>query len=231
MKKPIRTKLALAVSTLTLAFLGACTKDNPNPNNGSNTIGVNDNASTSSAATTSTGAAPGVQDNRPMPGPRSPTGAGVDPTDSRDNAKSLQGYGAAHDAGVFSNGGRNPSAANSPQASAVNPSAFQAATSINLNAYPYDRRAQLRSVLETRMTAIDRGIDGLRAQINSKPNNGGRIMQERLTDVAQKYDGADERLEGLEAVRPENWNNYKRQLRDEIASLEQAFQQLQVATK
>lgn len=115
----------------------------------------------------------------------------------------------------------------------VNPQAlpFQPTRNLNLGAFPYDRKDDLREILETRMQGLDRGIEQLRATLNSKPDNGGEIMQQRLSDVALRFNSANERLEGIEAVEAQEWGSYKRVLRDEIASLEEAYQRLQVAVR
>jgi hypothetical protein len=117
------------------------------------------------------------------------------------------------------------------QSAPLNPTLVRPVSSLNLAAFPFDRRDDFREVLETRMQSLDQGIDELRGKVNSLPANGGEIMQQHLSDIATRFDSASDRLERLEAVPIESWNTYKRVLRDEIASLEQAYQQLQVAVR
>ena len=103
--------------------------------------------------------------------------------------------------------------------------ASQSVQAMNLNAYPYSRRDQFKSAMDSRLEMIEGRIDAFKSSSAAQQNKN------MITSLEQKHDVAEDKLKEADKVDQARWEGYKIEFRDQIAELERSIQSLPTARK
>lgn len=88
---------------------------------------------------------------------------------------------------------------------------------IPLDSFGYDQRAEFKTVVESHLDTIDKGLEEARSTAGSE-------SQKKIKEIDQRQEKLSGRLGEIESASPQEWESTKSEFQSELAELEKQYQ-------
>ena len=114
----------------------------------------------------------------------------------------------------------------SPMASTINSTATKApGNALDVNQYPYSAREKFKSDMQTRLTAVNLGLDNLKAQ----PNRS--VSDQNIQDLRSRDSEVAHKLGQVDHLDSAQWPAFRQSFRTDVLALEKSYTQMSTALR